>query len=59
MYAGDEYYGDDITSGIAEPVCALCEMSGHWAEDCPDFDFDMPDDDSDYSESTGDYGQYD
>ena len=36
MYAGDEIYDDDVTSGIAEPdiLDARCPACGDWIDYC-------------------------
>jgi hypothetical protein len=48
MYAGDEYYGDDITSPDYDEDYAY-----------PEDDDEYNELEGDYSEATGDYGQWD
>jgi hypothetical protein len=61
IYAGDELYGDEITSGEVEddwlePYCDYCEMyAGHTFRNCPARDdaYDASDD-----ETWGEFDHY-
>ena len=39
MYSGDEFYDDDITSGLGDQLnntpCLVCDSPDHSAQECP------------------------